>query len=674
MPSELNSLLCVWNTPYGAPPFDQIETAHFTPALEQAFEVHTSEIDKIASRTEAPTFENTIVALELSGRLLDRVSRVFFTLAAAQASDELRAVESRIAPRITAHYSSIFTRPDLYSRVNTVFSGDRSALTAEQRQLLMETHKEFIRSGAALPDASREEIIGLDEELSRLETQFNQNVLKDSNQFELVLETDEDLQGLPESARDAAAREATDRGYAGKYVFTISRSSITPFLQFSNRRDLREKLWKAYIRCANNGNEFDNKEVVTRIAALRTRRARMLGYNSHANYVLDNHMAKAPAAVHALLDQIWESAQLKVREEAADLQARIDAEGGAFKVEPWDWWYYTEKLRAARYSLNAEALSPYFKLENVRDGAFAVANRLYGLRFVPQHSVPVYHEDVQVFEVRDRDDSFIGLFLADYFMRPSKRSGAWMNAMRQQCNLPDRVRPIVFNVCNFVKSEPSLLGLEEVRTVFHEFGHALHGLLSNVAYHTLAGTNVKRDFVELPSQIMEHWATEPEVLKSYARHHQTGETIPDALIDKILATRTFNQGFATTEYLAACYLDLKWHDAREDETKDVCAFERQAMQGIKLVDKVEPRYHSTYFQHIFGGGYSAGYYSYIWAEVLDSDAYQMFKERGIFDPETATSFRTNILERGSTADPMELYVKFRGRTPDVAPLLKNRGL
>jgi peptidyl-dipeptidase Dcp len=525
-----------------------------------------------------------------------------------------------------------------------------------------------------LSDAARNEVIKLDEELSRLQTRFGQNVVKDSNQFELVLENEEDLAGLPQSVRAAAAQEAKNRGHAGKYVFTIARSSITPFLQFSAQRHLRELMWKAYTRCAGNANEFDNNSAVARIAAMRAQRAQLLGYPSHADYILDDRMAATPAGVTALLDRIWQPAKDKVRAEATDLQARIQTEGGNFKLAPWDWWYYTEKLRAEKFSLDAETLKPYFLLENVRDGAFAVAQKLYGISFVARTDIPVYHEDIQAFEVRDHDNALIGLFLVDYFMRPSKRSGAWMNALRRQCRYPEEIHPIVFNVCNFPHSDPCLLGLEEVRTLFHEFGHALHGLLSKVRYRSLAGTSVKRDFVELPSQIMEHWAVEPEVMKSYARHYRTGEVISDELIGKILATQTFNQGFATTEYLAASYLDMQWHALTGDAERDVKNYENQAMQAIDLVEEVAPRYHSTYFQHIFSGGYSAGYYSYIWAEVLDTDGYQAFKENGIFDPATARSFRENILERGGSADPMELYIKFRGREPDVAPLLKSRGL
>jgi peptidyl-dipeptidase Dcp len=669
-----NPLLEAWDTPHQVPPFKSIKPEHYLPAFEQAIAEHDGEIDAIAGNPDTPDFDNTILALEAAGKTLDRISPVFFVLASAHSSDEIRALQSEIAPRLAAHRSAIFTRKELFERVEAVFQSDQSHLTDEQRRLLQETRSTFVRAGAALDDAARKQILELDEQLAVLQTRFGQNVLKDSNEFELILETTEELAGLPESVRQSAAKEAEERGKPGKYVFTISRSSITPFLQYSARRDLREIMWKAYTRCGDNGNDFDNNEIVAQIAALRARRAQLLGYACHADYVLEDRMAATPGAVTDLLDQVWEPAKRKVKGEAADLQDRIQQDGGNFTLAPWDWWYYTEKIRAERYSLDAEAIKPYFPLESVRQGAFDVATRLYGIRFEPRHDIPTYHEDVEAFEVIDRDGSLIGLFLTDYFMRPSKRAGAWMNAIRQHATFGGRQYPVVFNTCNFPKGNPPLLGMDEVRTLFHEFGHGLHGLLSKVNYRSLSGTSVKRDFVELPSQIMEHWATEPEVLKSFARHFETGEVIPDELIDKILATETFNQGFATTEYLAASYLDMKWHEVEATEPVDVEAFETAAMGDIELVDEIAPRYRSTYFQHIFSGGYSAGYYSYIWAEVLDADAYEAFLEKGIFDSETAESFRRNILERGGTADPMTLYRNFRGREPDVGPLLKGRGL
>lgn len=669
-----NPLLEEWNTPHQVPPFTDIEPGHYPPAFDAAFTEHDKEIESIANNPEPPSFENTIEALEASGQLLSKVSPVFHILISAHSNDALRELQKDIAPRLSTHYTAIYTNPELYARVAAVAKGDVSALEPEQRRLLEETERSFIRAGAALSDDARAEVQALDEQLARLQTAFGQNVLKDSNDFELVLESEDELRGLPQSVRQSAAAEANSRGYPGKHVFTISRSSITPFLQFSERRDLRETMWRAYTRCADNANEFDNNETVAQIAKLRARRASLLGFESHADYVLDDRMAATPDAVTGLLDQIWTPAKARVREEIEDLQARIQKDGGNFTLAPWDWWHYTEKVREDKFAFDTEQIKPYFKLENVRQGAFDVANKLYGISFRPCPEAPKYHDDVQAFEVIDADDSLIGLFYTDYFMRPSKRSGAWMNALRTYSTHRGEY-PVVFNTCNFPKSEPALLGMDEVRTLFHEFGHGLHGLLSKVKYRSLSGTAVKRDFVELPSQIMEHWATEPEVLRSFAHHYETGEVIPDAFIDKLLASDTFNQGFATTEYLAASYLDMKWHALGADDAEQaVTGFEDSAMQSIDLVSEVAPRYRSTYFQHIFSGGYSAGYYSYIWAEVLDADAFDAFREKGIFDAETATSFRENILEKGGTEDPMVLYRKFRGREPEVGPLLKGRGL
>lgn len=669
-----NPLLADWNTPHQVPPFDIIQPEHFLPAFEQAFAEHDHEVATIAANPDYADFGNTIEALEASGRTLSRISPVFHTLVASRSSDEIRELQKQISPMVTAHFSAIHTRQDLFGRVDAVYRSDQSGLNGEQRQLLKETWKTFTRAGAALDETARSEVQELDAQLSRLQTSFGQNILKDANDFELVLESEEDLAGLPQTVRKSAASEATTRDKPGKYVFTISRSSITPFLQYAAKRDLREVMWKAYNQCADNGNEFDNNAILAQIAALRARRAQLLGFDSHADFVLSDRMAGTPEAVTHLLDQIWEPAKRKVRQEADSLQASIQEEGGNFELAPWDWWYYTEKVRAEKYALDAEELKPYFSLDSVRDGAFAVANKLYGLQFTARDDIPVYHEDVQAFEVTDHDGSLIGLFLTDYFMRPSKRSGAWMNPIRQQATFGGKQYPVIFNTCNFPKGEPPLLGMGEVRTLFHEFGHGLHGLLSRASYRSLSGTAVKRDFVELPSQIMEHWAVEPSVLKSFARHYETGEIIPDELVDKILATQTFNQGFATTEYLAASYLDMKWHQIESSEPEDVTAFESAAMKEIDLIDIVTPRYRSTYFQHIFSGGYSAGYYAYIWAEVLDEDAYDAFREKGIFDPETAASFRRNILERGGTDEPMDLYIKFRGREPVIDPLLKGRGL
>jgi peptidyl-dipeptidase Dcp len=671
-----NPFFSQWGTPFGIPPFDQIRDEHYLEAFDRAFAEHDLEIDEISSNAAAANFENTIEALERSGKLLHKVAGVFFNLTSSNTNDDIQAIQMEISPRWAVHSGKLYNNQALFSRVQAVFQQkDGLDLEPDQLQLLQDTNTSFVRAGAALGEKERSGVQALDEELAGLRTKFSQNILKDTNEFELVLDSKEQGAGLPESVLQAALGEGQQRGKRGKYVFTISRSSITPFLQFAEDRELREKIYHAYTHCSNNDNEYANQSILTKIASLRVRRANLLGFESHASYMLDDRMAKTPEGVTTLLDKIWAPAKKKVEVEAADLQAKIQDEGGNFTLAPWDWWYYSGKVRSERFSFNEEEVKPYFKLENVRDGAFAVATKLYGITFEEVFDLPKYHPDVKGFEVKDADGSLIGLFLVDYFMRPSKKGGAWMNEFRGQSDLDESIRPIVVNCCNFPKSDPCLLGMDEVRTLFHEFGHGLHGLLSQVRYQSQSGTNVKQDFVELPSQIMEHWAIEPEVLRSYAHHHETGDVIPDELIDKLLESSTFNQGFATTEYLAACYLDMAWHTLATDEEQDTDSFESNAMKQIELINAVDPRYKSSYFQHVFAGDhYSAGYYSYIWAEVLDADGFEAFKENGIFDQATAQSFRENVLELGGTADPMELYKAFRGREPVVEPLLKDRGL
>ena len=665
-----NPLLQTWRTPHGMPPFDDIKTEHFLPAFEQAFTAHQAEITAIAASDTEPDFNNTVAAMERSGKLLDQIAAVFFSLTSTDTNDTLQAIETEIMPRYSAHYSAIYTNQALYQRVNAVYS-DRDGLDDDQRKLVEDLYRGFIRSGAALADEQRHRVQNIDEQLASLSTAFSQNILGDTNDFELLL-SEEEVAGLPDMVKQAGADAAANKGQSG-YLFTISRSSITPFLQFAERRDLREKIYNAYTHCGNNDNENNNAKVLTSIADLRLERATIMGYASHAHFSLDERMAQHPDRVTELLDEIWQPAIARAKQEADDLQQCIQDDGGNFTLAPWDWWYYTEKIRKSRFDLDEESVKPYFKLEQVRDGAFNVAEELYGIRFTVTDT-PVYHPDVTAYEVTERDGSLIGVFLTDYHMRASKRGGAWMTGFREQSNMDEAIYPLVVNCCNFPKSDPCLLGMDEVRTLFHEFGHALHGLLSRVRYPGQSGTSVKQDFVELPSQIMEHWAIEPEVLRRYARHYETGEIIPDALIEKLLAADTFNQGFATSEYLAACYLDMAWHGVLEQD-KTIESIETKAMKDIGLIDAIGPRYNSTYFQHIFAGSsYSAGYYAYIWAEVLDADGFEAFKEAGIFDQQTAASFRTNILEKGGTEDPMDLYRRFRGRDPEVAPLLKNRGL
>ena len=659
----------------GIPNFEQIKFEHYREAFDRGFAEHTKELAAIVANSETPTFANTIEALERSGALLERVDTVFWNLVGSDTDEQMQRLEQEIAQEETQHHNATYANAALFERVKALVA-QRDILHGIELRLLDETYKSFVRRGALLSTADQQRVSAISEELAGLQTQFSQNVLKDTNNFELVLTDEADLAGLPESVREAARAEAESRGKPGAYVFTISRSSITPFLQYAEHRGLREQLYRAYTQCGSSTT--NNRVLIPQIVNLRAEKARLLGFESHSDYMLDDRMAGTPEAVNELLDRVWKPCQTRVAEEASDLQTRIDKAQGGFKLEAWDWWFYAEQERAERFDLAEEAIKPYFLLENVRDGAFDVAQKLFGLQFKPRPDLPVYHPDVTTYEVTEADGTLIGYFLFDFFMRSSKRGGAWMSSFRHQSDMDDQVLPVIVNCCNFPKTERCLLGLDEVRTLFHEFGHGLHGLLSKVRYASLGGTNVKQDFVELPSQIMEHWATEPAVLKSYARHVDTGEAIPDSLIGKLQAAEQFNSGFKTTEYLAACYLDLAWHDVDGDvgeSEEEVAAFEERVMQRIDKIGAVDPRYGSAYFQHIFTGeSYSAGYYVYIWAEVLDADGFDMFKQNGIFDPDTAHAFRHNILEKGGSEDAMAMYRAFRGRAPEVTALLEQRGL
>ena len=675
-----NPFFTEWTTPFGAPPFGLIKIEHFKPAIQEGIKRHQEEIKAIADNPEPPTFANTLEALDRSGLFLDRVEKVMENLLSANTSDELQAVAQELAPALSAHYDEIYLNPRLFARIKAVYEQREAlSLTPEQKQLLEKFYKDFVRAGANLDDASKARLKEINQELAVLELKFADNVLKETNAFELVIDNAADLEGLPQNVVAAAAEAARERGKEGKWVFTLHKPSLIPFLQYSPRRELREKIFKAYINRGNNGNAYDNKALVARTIALRIEKAGLLGYKTWADYVLEESMAKTPGNVYRFLDQVWQPALKRAREEAAELQKLIRAEGGNFKLEPWDWWYYAEKLRKQKYALDEEMLRPYFKLENVIDGVFLLANKLYGLKFVERKDVPVYHPDVRVFEVKEADGRHVGILYTDYFPRASKGAGAWMNALRDTYKIGgQKITPLILNCGNFTKStpeQPSLLSWEEVTTLFHEFGHGLHGLLSDCAYLRLTGTNVVRDFVELPSQIMENWVAEPEFLKLFARNYQTGEPIPDELVAKIRQAQYFNQGFITVEYMSACYLDMDWHTLTEPvKAEEVMEFEREALARIGLIPEIVVRYRSPYFSHIFAGGYSAGYYSYIWAEVLDADAFEAFKEKGLFDAETARAFRENILARGGSEDPMALYVKFRGREPKVEPMLKRRGL
>ncbi|MGB9906622.1 MAG: M3 family metallopeptidase [Candidatus Saccharicenans sp.] len=679
-PVSENPFFTDWTTPFGAPPFDRITVEHFKPAILEGIKRHQAEIEAIAQNAESPTFANTLEALDHSGLFLDRVEKVMENLLSANTSDELQAVAQELAPTISAHYDEIYLNPQLFARIKAIYEQRETlSLGPEQKQLLGKFYRDFVRAGANLDDVSKARLKEINQELAVLELKFADNVLKDTNAFELVIDNAADLEGLPENVVAAAAEAAKERGKEGKWVFTLHKPSLIPFLQYSPRRELREKIFKAYINRGNNGNAYDNKSLVARTVALRIEKAGLLGYKTWADYVLEESMAKTPGNVYRFLDQVWQPALKRAREEAAELQKLIKAEGGTFQLEPWDWWYYAEKLRKQKYALDEEMLRPYFKLENVIDGVFLLANKLYGLKFEERKDIPVYHPDVRVFEVKEADGRHVGLLYTDYFPRASKGAGAWMNSLRDTYKIEgQKITPLILNCGNFTKSmpeQPSLLSWEEVTTLFHEFGHALHGLLSDCTYLRLTGTNVVRDFVELPSQIMENWVAEPEFLKLFARHYQTGEPIPDELVAKIRKARFFNQGFITVEYMAACYLDMDWHTLTEPvKAEEVMYFENKALARIGLIPEIVVRYRSPYFSHIFAGGYSAGYYSYIWAEVLDADAFEAFKEKGLFDAETARAFRENILARGGSDDPMVLYVNFRGREPKVEPMLKRRGL
>jgi len=669
-----------WETPFRTPPFDQIQEKHYLPALEEGMQEHNAEIRAIATNPADPTFQNTVEALEYSGELLDKVANVFYNLASAQTSDAIQKISREVAPLLSRHEDNILLNTRLFQRVKAVYDQREDLdLSTEQQMLLKEYYEDFVRGGANLSEEQKAELRDINQQLSVLSVRFSENLLEETNAFELVIDDPADLAGLPENVISAAAETAEDHDQPGKWVFTVQKPSMIPFLQYSSKRDLRERIFKAYINRGDNDNAQDNKEIVAQLAGLRVKKAHLLGYPTFAHYILDDRMAKTPAKVYELMDRLWKPALRRAKREAADLQAMIDREGGDFKLQPWDWWYYAEKLKKEKYAMDDEVLRPYFVLENVRQGAFDVAHKLYGLSFLERTDIPTYNPDVKVFEVLDADGSHLGILYADYFPRENKRGGAWMNSYRKQyVRDGDAMTPIVTNVFNFSKptgEKPALLSFEEAQTMFHEFGHALHGLLSKCTYPRLSGTSVPRDFVELPSQIMENWAADPAVLKSYARHYQTGQPIPDELIQKIRQARLFNQGFATVEYLAAAYLDMDWHTLEEvPATIDVDAFEQAALDKIGLIPEIVVRYRSTYFQHVFVNSYYAGYYSYVWAEVLDADAFEAFKEHGLFDPNTARAFRENILERGGTEDPMVLYKRFRGAEPDIRPLLDRRGL
>jgi len=680
IPTEANPFLTAYNTPFKVPPFDKVKSEHFMPAFEEGMKQNEKSILNIISQEAAPTFENTIEKLETSDELLTKVSSVFFNLTSANTSPEIEKISQVIAPKLSHHSDDIFLNADLFKRVKTLNDQQESLnLTQEQKRLLEKTYKAFVRSGANLDAEQQLKMREINKELSILTVQFGQNMLAETNNFELLIDDEADLAGLPASLIAAAAYSAKENNKEGMWRFTLHNPSVMPFLQYADNRTLRKEMYQAYINRCNHNDEWDNKEIVSRIAALRAERAQLLGYKTHADFVLEESMAKTPQTAYDLLNRLWKSALPVAKLEAAEMQKVMDNEGKGEELEAWDWAYYADQVRKEKYNYNAEELRPYFQLENVRDGIFTVCQKLYGLTFSEIKDIPKYHADVTAYEVKEGDGTHVGIFYMDFYSRTTKKGGAWMTSYRKQSAMgAEPVSPIVANVCNFPKpigNEPVLLTPDEVETFFHEFGHALHGLLSKVKYETLSGTSVPRDFVELPSQIMEHWAFQPEVLNFYAKHYQTGEVIPTELIEKMEKASKFNQGFGTVEYLAASFLDLSYHTLPAGEKVETTSFEKEKMEALGLIRQIAPRYRSTYFQHIFSGGYSAGYYSYIWSEVLDSDAFAAFKEKGnLFDQQTATSFRTNILAKGGTEEPMDLYKAFRGREPEVKYLLENRGL
>ncbi len=675
-PMTDNPFFKEYTCPFQAPPLDQIKNEHYMPAFKKGMEEQQREIDAIVKNTQPATFGNTVEVLDQTGDLLNKVSAVFYSIQSANTDDEIQQIANEAAPLLAKHQDDIYLNEKLFERIKAVYDQrEKSGLTVEQAKLINDYYQNFIRGGINLPADKKERFRKINEELSVLSLKYDENVLKETMDFKLIVEKKGELEGLPQSSKDAAAEAAAKEGLPGKWLFTVKKPSMIPFLQYAKNRNLREKLFKAYIMRGDNNNEFDNKVNASRIAALRVERANLLGYKTYADFSLERNMAKTPQNVYDFLNKLWEPALANARKEVQEMQEIINKEGDKFKLQPWDWWYYAEKVRKEKYDLDESELRPYFLMENVRKGAFELATRLYGVQFVERNDIPKYSDDVTVFEVKEKDGAHIGLLYTDYFPRPGKQAGAWCGGFRaQEIRDGKMVTPLVTNVGNFsrpVGDKPSLLSLDDVGTLFHEFGHALQALFSNVTYK---GLYLPGDFVELPSQIMENWVFEPEMLKLYARHYKTGEVIPQVLIDKITKSEKFNQGFITVEYLAACFLDMDWHMLTTTIPMESNAFEVKSMAKIHLIPEIVSRYRSTYFLHIFSGGYSAGYYYYIWAAVLDADAFEAFKEKGLFDQETAKAFREFVLARCTADDAMKQYERFRGRKPSIEPLLKRRGL
>lgn len=666
-----------YTTPFQTPPFDQIMDEHYLPAFEEGIKIKRSELDVIINNSDKPTFKNTIEAIEKSGELLTKVSRVFFNVNGSNSNDNLQKVAETITPELSKLNNDIYLNEKLFQRIKSINDEkEKLNLTTEQLKVLDNYYTDFVRNGIGLIEEKKSRLRKINEELSMLSLKFGDNLRKETNAIGLFIDNKDDLIGLPDAAIQGAAELAKQNGLEGQWAFNLQRPSFTPFLQYSEKRELREKLYKAYLTRGNNNNEFDNKEIIKKIISLRNEKVNLLGYKSYAEFKLEKNMAKTPEAVNKFLADLLEPALNQAKDEVVEMQKLIDAEGGNFKLAGWDWWYYAEKVKKEKYALDEEMLRPYFQMENVRKGAFDVASKLYDIQFVKRNDISVYQPDVEVYEVKEADGTHIGILYTDYYPRNGKRAGAWMSYFRDQSSIDGEfITPFVVNVGNFSKpteGKPALLSFDEVNTLFHEFGHGLNGLFGKSVYPGAKRSPV--DFVELPSQIMENWASHPEVLKMYAKHYQTGEAIPDELIQKITNSQYFNKGFETVEYLAAAILDMDWHTINNVDEIDVNKFEKENLDAIGLINEVASRYQSTNFNHIFGGdGYSAGYYGYYWAAVLDADAFGAFLENGLFDKTTAEKFRTNILEKSGSDDPMNLYVKFRGREPKTDALIQRLG-
>jgi peptidyl-dipeptidase Dcp len=676
---DVNPFFDAWTGPFEGPPFSRITPEHFLPAFERALAEHDAEIEAVAAQSDAPTFANTIAAMETSGKLLDRVSSVFFNLAGAHTNDAILTIEREIRPKLAGHYNRHLQDERLFRRIDALNkTRETLGLGAEQQRVLERYHTMYRRAGAGLDAATKKRLAEITERLAVLGTAFSQNVLADEQSYTLVLDSEEELAGLPDFVRSAARAAAAERNMAGKHTITLSRSSVEPFLQFSARRDLREKVFRAWIARGDNGDKTDNKAIIAETVALRAERAKLLGYETFAHYRLDDAMAKTPDNVRDLLNRVWTPAVAGALADRDAMQELVRREGGNFAIAPWDWRYYAEKLRKVRCDIDEATVKPYFQLHHIIEAAFYTAFRLFGLSFERRKDIEAWHPDVMAWEVRGADGRHVGVFFGDYFARPSKRSGAWMTTLRDQEKLSGDIRPLVVNVMNFNKAgegAPTLLSFDDARTLFHEFGHALHGLLSDVTYPMVACTNVLTDWVELPSQLYEHWLEQPDTLRRFAVHARTGRSIPDDLLKRLLDARNFNRGFATVEYVACALVDLDLHLLKSTDGFDIAEFEKRSLEGIGMPAEIVMRHRPPHFAHVFsGGGYASAYYSYMWSEVLDADAFEAFRETGnIFNAGTAKKLHDFVYSAGGTRDPEALYIAFRGRLPTPDALLRQRG-